>query len=335
MLFSNLLSKKRDDTPSIVWKRIVLYCAYALVLLAVLAFHAYTSWYRAPSAFPVGSVITIPEGVTLSQTAKWLERQQIVRSGHVLQGVVLLLEGERSIQAGDYYFSEELSVVEVAERLISGNYGLTPIRVTVPEGATTYEIADILTNSLGRFDAVTFLAKAREKEGYLFPDTYLFLPNVTTDHILEEMEDNFVTRVGEIEGDFASSTLSLQEVLTMASLLEKEARTTESRKMIAGILYNRLAIDMPLQVDAVFGYINGTNTYSPKFSDLEIDSPYNTYLYKGLPPGPIANPGIDSILAVLHPTPSDYIFYLTGRDGNMYYSETFEQHLRYKRAHLD
>lgn len=120
----------------------------------------------------------------------------------------------------------------------------------------------------------------------------------------------------------------------MASLLEEEARTTETRKMVSGILWKRLSAGMPLQVDAVFPYIIGKNTFEITLKDLEFDSPYNTYKYKGLPPGPISNPGKDSILAAIYPTKSDYWFYLSDKNGLMHYAITFDEHKINKAKYL-
>jgi len=120
----------------------------------------------------------------------------------------------------------------------------------------------------------------------------------------------------------------------MASILEKEARRSETRKAISGVLWNRIEIGMPLQVDAVFPYINGKNTFQLTYDDLEIDSPYNTYKYPGLPIGPIANPGLSSIQAAITPTESENLFYLSDYDGNTYFSQTFDQHKRYKAQYL-
>lgn len=112
----------------------------------------------------------------------------------------------------------------------------------------------------------------------------------------------------------------------MASLIEREAKTDEDRKTIAGILWNRIDLKMPLQVDAVFGYIKGIDTYHPTSEDLSIESPYNTYLHAGLPPTPISNPGLESLHAAATPTKTDYLYYLTGKDGVMHYAKTFEEH---------
>ena len=121
----------------------------------------------------------------------------------------------------------------------------------------------------------------------------------------------------------------------MASLVEKEARTDANRRIVAGVLWNRLALGMPLQVDAVFGYIFDRDTYSPSFEDLKVDSPYNTYTHKGLPPGPISNPGLESIYAALYPTKTNYLYYLTGRDTLMHYAKTYAEHQANRRKYLD
>lgn len=311
------------------------------VLAAILIFaglgvaQAYVMWYTAPNAFPTRALITIPEGATLDEAAQLLERHHVVKSAFLFRLFVMYRGSEAGVQAGDYYFEEPLNNWQSAGRFVHGDFGLKPVKVTIPEGATTYQIADLLEDKLLRFDRTTFANRTKDKEGYLFPDTYFFMPNATIEDVVATMEANFFERIAEIQDQIDSFDRPLHEIITMASLLEKEANTTESRKMIAGILWNRIDIGMPLQVDAVFGYIKGTKTFHPKYSDLEVDSPYNTYQHKGLPPGPIANPGLNSILATVTPTSNSYIFYLTGRDGMMRYSETYAEHLRYKRLYLN
>lgn len=309
----------------------------SFVLLAVfLVFvYGYFFLYLPPSNFPVSSVVHIPDGMTLSDASVLLADKEVVHSASALDSIVVFKGGEQSVQAGDYFFDRPLTLLEVAQRILVGNYGLLPVKVTVPEGATTYEIATLYANKLGGFDAQTFLVLAKNKEGYLFPDTYYFLPNATAAQVIDTMEQNFYRKIGSLEEAIADFGKPLDEVLTMASLLEKEARTPVSRRTIAGILWNRIDVGMPLQVDAVFGYIMATSTFSPKFSHLAIDSPYNTYKYKGLPPGPIANPSLASIKAAITPVASSYLYYLSDRRGQMHYSVDYSQHLRYKRMYLN
>ncbi len=305
------------------------------VSLVFISGYVYFFQYRPPTHFPVLAVVTVPQGATVNSAAHLFEANQVVRSATLLQELLLLLHHGESIRAGDYFFDHPLTVTEVATRLVTGDFGLRPIRVTIPEGATSYEIASILSTKLHSFDTATFLSIAQNKEGYLFPDTYYLLPDVSPAQVVDIMETNFYRRVKPLENEIADFGKPLDEVLTMASLLEKEARTPVSRRTIAGILWHRININMPLQVDAVFGYIHATSTYNPKLSDLKVDSLYNTYKYIGLPPGPIANPGLLSIQAAVTPIETNYLFYLTGRDGRMYYSKAYEGHMENKRAYLN
>lgn len=306
---------------------IVLMVSALAVSFAAIAYEAVYASYRAPESLSTSMLVTIPEGTTLTDAARILEDKGIITSAQLLEWLVLLQQGEQHIKAGDYYFDSSLTAGEATRRLLAGEFGLTPIRITIPEGATTYQMADILEDKLERFDAITFLERTKHLEGYLFPDTYLFLPNASIEDVVRTMESTLYEKIAPLEESIEASGFSLHDILTVASLLEREARWPEEKRMIAGILYHRLEIGMPLQVDAVFGYIYGRETFHPKFSHLEIDSPYNTYKHSGLPPGPIASPGLESIEAALNPIESPYLFYLTGRDGTMYYSESYEQHL--------
>jgi UPF0755 protein len=148
------------------------------------------------------------------------------------------------------------------------------------------------------------------------------------------MRENFDTKISALSANITASRHTISDSIIMASLIEKEARTTGNRKIVSGILWSRLALGMPLQVDAVFGYIFNRDTYSPSFADLKVDSPYNTYVHAGLPPGPINNPGLDAILAALHPTKTNYLYYLTDKNGVMRYATTFAEHQANQRKYL-
>lgn len=287
-----------------------------------------------PAAFPVRTIITIPEGATLSESAHILKDNAVIRSSDFFKAVVIIMRAEEDMKAGDYFFSERLGTREIASRLVRGFFGLEPVKITIPEGATSYQIAERISREVVSFDKETFKMIAREREGYLFPDTYYILPNATVEQVLRAFEENFYARTEPLIPQIGAFGKSLDEVLTMASLIEKEANKKDTRRMIAGILWHRLEIGMPLQVDAVFGYINETKTFHPSFKDLEVDSPYNVYRHKGLPPGPIGNPGLSAIEAALTPIKTDYLFYLTGRDGKMYYARTFKEHVANKWKYL-
>lgn len=308
------------------------------VLVALFFFssaYVYFGTYQPSAFFPIHSIVTVPEGVGVRETADILYEHQAIRSSFAFR-VALRLVGEQvRVQAGDYYFDQPLTLTEVAQRVMRGEFGLEPVKVVIPEGATTYQIAEIFADTFEKFDPVTFLMFAEEKEGYLFPDTYLFLPNVRTAQVLDTLERTFYERLGTLEKDIASFGRPIHEVVTMASLLEKEAYSHDDRLQIAGVLWQRIAINMPLQVDAVFGFIERVETFSPNFSDLEVDSPYNTYKNKGLPPGPIGSPSLSSIEAAVKPIATEALFYLHGKDGILRLAHTYEEHLVNRRRYLD
>jgi len=279
-----------------------------------------------PQQFPAGSTVSVIQGESVSTIAKKLEGSNVVKHGYILEFVLRITGQSGNINAGQYLFEAPINTLQLAYHLSTGNYGLELIKVTFPEGETVREMAIRITKVFPNISLNDFTALAIAHEGYLFPDTYLFPPSATAELIIQTMRDTFTKKINTVSDDIRASGHSLSDVITMASLLEKEARTTEVRQIVSGILWNRIQAGMPLQVDAVFGYIFKRDTYSPSFDDLKVDSPYNTYKYKGLPPAPIANPGMDSIYAALHPAKTKFFYYLTDKNGVMHYATTFAGH---------
>lgn len=300
------------------------------ILLAVI----WTCTAYPPFDFGAPRVIKIKPGATLSSEARELKAAHAIRSETVFKLVAVTLGGERGLIAGSYYFPAPQNVFIIASRMVSGAYDLNPVKVTLPEGATVTEMGELLREKLAYFDSAKFLELAKGKEGYLFPDTYYFLPTEEPEVVIAALQQNFYKKVAPLRDDIAASGHSLHDIVTMASLLEEEARTDESRKMISGILWKRISIGMRLQVDAVFPYILGKNTFEVTKADLQTNSPYNTYLYPGLPLGPISNPGVSALDAAVHPTKSSYLYYLSDKSGGMHYSKTYAQHLRYVNLYL-
>lgn len=286
-----------------------------------------------PTTFPSGAYVKIEEGMTLREVAARFEERNIVGSAKIFEGAVRLLGSDQGVQAGYYHFSRRDNLVWVAMRVLSGDFETPAVRVTITEGSTVSDIAKLLAQKLPEFNVRQFVQGARE--GYMFPDTYFFRPGQSTEAILSVFENNFRVRMLRVQEAILKSGHSLDEILTMASILEKEASKTADRKKIAGVLWHRIDIGMPLQTDATFPYYLGRNTFEVTRTDLQTDHPYNTYTNKGLPPGPIGNPGLDSILAAAQPTKSNYIFFLSDRQGNFHYSVTYEGHLANKRRYLD
>lgn len=281
-----------------------------------------------PPLLPASRIVTIHEGATIARAGDVLKSEGVIVSSQAFSVFARLFGGARY---GSYTFVDPLSVIEVAWRVAHGDTETPFIKVTIPEGATVREIAVLLGEEIPDFDSTSFEKIATKDEGYLFPETYFFSAGTSPEEVRTVLRRTFDAKTALLWDDLASSTRSRADIITMASLIEEEARTLETRKIVAGILWKRLDAGMPLQVDAVFGYILGTGTINPTFEQLKIDSPYNTYTHKGLPPGPITNPGLDAIEAALHPTATPYWYYLTGSDGVMHYAKTFEAHVANRR----
>lgn len=302
-----------------------------LVLLFVLSFISFLA--TPPKAFLSPTFFTIEEGSTLTSITSELKEKNYIRSEFLFKVIVRgIYSGGNNAVAGEYNFDKPISAFSMARRIISGDFDLTPVRVTVPEGLNKFELAELLKTRLPQFDTETFIALA--PEGYLFPDTYFFPPNVKAEKVIKTMRDNFDEKIASIEESIEKSGRSFEDVIKMASIIETEARKFETRQIISDILWRRIDTDMPLQVDVSFKYVNGKTTFDLSLDDLAIDSPYNSYKHKGLPPTPIANPGMDSILAAISPKNTKYLFFLSDHYGNMHYAVTFDEHKRNKALHL-
>ena len=305
-----------------------------LLVIGIVFLYGYLQIVSPPATFPVGELITIQDGETLQQISRDLGQESVVRNAAVLRILVTLVGRDNSVRAGDYLFNEPKDIFSIARAITTGAYGLEPIRIRIPEGATTLEMARIFSTRLKRIDEAHFLELARPYEGYLFPDTYFFLPNATDEKVISAMRQNFDAHVEKIAGDIVTFGKPLRDVITMASILEKEARTTQDRRMIAGVLWRRIRLNMPLQVDATFLYILGKNSFQLTNADLKMDSPYNTYRFTGLPIGPINSPSLDSIQAAVTPIDKGYIYYLADRNGTTHYSKTYDEHVRKKGLYI-
>jgi len=310
----------------------------AFLLVLVLCTVIFSFYFRiiAPSNnFPEGILYEIPRGKSLSSVTADLYERHIIQSPFMFKGFVTIFGFGRGAVAGDYSFDSRSSVVGIAYRIARGSYGLSRVRITIPEGLSSIQMVSLFDSRFYRFDTKLFLELGKKYEGYLFPDTYYFLPNVTSEEVVDTMTKNYKSKVADIADDVRSSGHNIRDVVIMASILEKEARTEESRRIIAGILWKRIAERMPLQVDATFSFVNGkTKSSELSLEDLKIDSPYNTYVYRGLPPGPISNPGINSILASVTPIETKYYFYLSDKDGVMHYAVTHDEHVANKAKYL-
>jgi len=282
-------------------------------------------------------IYTVQKGWGDDEIASSLQKLGIVRSGYFFKFYSILSLKHSSLQAGEYNLSPRMSAYQIASKMAQGDV----IRDTavILEGWDIKDIGKYLESknickqdyfvSLTKrdySDDFTFLQdkpKSAGLEGYLFPDTYEIAKGETCEDVLSAMLTNFDQKLTpEIKEEIKKQEKSIFDIVTMASMIEKEVRTLDDKKIVAGILWKRLAIGMPLQIDATIVYITGNPNIST--ADKKINSPYNTYKYYGLPEGPISSPGIDSINAAIYPTKTNYWYYLT--DGKTIFSETLEEH---------
>ncbi|MBC8464767.1 MAG: endolytic transglycosylase MltG [Parcubacteria group bacterium] len=313
-----------------------LYAALAGVLTGMCFVVIFQMAILPPGNFPVGVLVSIKDGTTVEEAAAILKDRDVIRSTFMFKALTVLTASDTGVLYGDYFFDIPESVWSVVLRVTHGSFGLSPIRVTIPEGATIYDTAIILSHHIPTVSEEEFLEHAEGKEGYLFPDTYLFLPNVSAEQVVSDMETVFNKKARPmIESLTEDTERSVHDIVTMAAILEKEAITFSDKRIVAGILWKRIDIDMPLQVDAPFAYERNKNTFQLTHSDLLEDSDYNTYTRTGLPIGPIANPGLESIMAALEPEESPYYFYLSDLQSNIHYGRDYAEHLYYKSLYLD
>jgi UPF0755 protein len=252
------------------------------------------------------------------------------------------LQGGWDVKAGAYRLSPSMSARRILAVLNSGDVEPS-VRLTFPEGFTLHQTAERVARIPG-VDAAAFerLAAADGKtfdapaplpsnlEGYLFPDTYDFAPDAAPRQVIQTMFDTFDAKVRHPLGPQLAAAnkrgFGLSRIITLASLIEREAKVKSDQPLIAAVLYNRLRIGMPLQVDATVQYVVG-HKQRVLYKDLDVDSPYNTYKVTGLPPGPICSPGVDAIRAALTPAKVPYLFYTARPDGSHTFTTTLEKHV--------
>ena len=290
--------------------------------------------------------IIIEEGETIDQIAKRLKELGIIENELYFKIYVLRAGIADKLQAGAFKIPENLSLEELGD--ILQNAEIPDIWVTVPEGLMATEIADIIgeafsANPQSSFDTATFsemittndpstsidlpIPAGKPLEGFLFPDTYRFPPDATAEYVQHAMLENFRTKLYEPHmQDIEQSRYSLYELVTLASILERETKHSQDRPNVADILLRRLENGWALQADATTLYYFGDWTHNITAADLEIDSPYNTRKYTGLTPTPIANPGEETFRAALFPQSNEYWYYISDADGNLHYAVTLEEH---------
>lgn len=275
-------------------------------------------------------IYTVQKGWGDEEIADNLKDLGIVRSSYFFKLYNILSLKHRSLQAGEYNLSTRMSIHQIANKMFQGD--TIKDTVVIVEGWDINDIAKYLeTKNICTQSYFVSLTKAKGLEGYLFPDTYEIAKGATCEDILSAMRANFDRKLtSELRAEIVKQKKTVSDIVIMASLIEKEVITLQDKKIVSGILWKRLSIGMPLQVDATIVYITGDPNISK--ADKAINSPYNTYMYRGLPKGPISNPGLDSIIAAIYPTQTNYLYYLT--DGKTIFSETLDEHNAAKAKYL-
>ncbi len=296
-----------------------------LILISICLFFNFIK--KPPVNFPTNTEIVIPVGTTVEEVASFLKDKNLVRSEFAFFVYFSLFSDPTALKASTYYFSTPLTLTDLSQKLTEGNYSQGLLRLTHIEGESVEDLAKRAKLVLPEFSETEFVTLAKPYEGKLFPETYMIPEKYNEQELLDLLLKTFDEKTKALY-ETASTSLSFDEVIILASILEREANSKESKRIVSGILQNRLAINMPLQADATVEYVLHKPLKELTPEDLKIDSPYNTYTNKGLPPTPIGNPGLEAIEAVLYPDKTNYMFYLTDENGDFYYAEDFDGHRR-------
>ena len=281
---------------------------YFIILGLFLVINVYAA--NPPRDFPSGTMISMREGSGLQELALKLEEDKVINSPFWFRAAAIFLGGERIMKAGQYYLPYPQSTFVIAWRIVSGDHGIESIKITIPEGYTVEKISNLFDERFQYFDQREFLVKA--KEGYLFPDTYFMPVNAKADDVIKILKGNFSRQVAGLKSEIEDSGRTLDEIVNMASIIEKEASGDSDRALISGILWKRLVNSIALQVDVALV----------------------TYERRGLPDEPISNPGILSLKAAIHPANSPYLYYLHDKTGAIHYARTFDEHKINKQKYL-
>ena len=290
-----------------------------------------------PITPPTTVRLSIPPGMSITQTAVLLEKNGIITSANNFRFLTRLKKGKGAIKIGIYDFSKAATPGEILRRLLAGDIVLR--RITIPEGFALKEIAARLEN-LGYGPADEFLRLSRDPEflksldlpgpsleGYLFPETYFAAIDAAPRQLLQMMVREFRKRLSEELITAAKEQgLTLPQLVTLASIVQKEARKIEEMPMIASVFHNRLRIGMPLQADPTVTYGTNNSNGSISKADLRRQTPYNTYKIKSLPPGPIASPGADALRATAYPAQTNYLYFVARGDGSHVFSADLKSH---------
>lgn len=305
-------------------------------------------------------VFVVSKGESVKDIAANLYDFELINSKTYFEIYIWRTKKEKDLQAGEYILNPKMDIKEIAEIISGGEVLNKELTIKIIEGWRIKEINDyLIKNGVIKDNSFIDLAGVKKKdwtinfideepefladmpndanlEGYLFPDTYRIYKDAKAEDIIYKMIDNFGEKVSsEMRDDIKKQGKTIYEIIKMASLVEKEVRTLEDMKIVAGIFWTRLKIGQPLESDASLSYVLDDKKPSHSAAELALDSPYNTYKYKGLPPAPICNPGLNAIQAAIYPTDTQYNYFLTKPDSSeVVFSKTYKEHLENKNKYL-
>lgn len=359
-------SHKISKYQKIIFSRKYFFCLVFFFLLSTFLF--WNEVYRAHTSFSGFKTVEVVSGMGSRRIASLLKQEGIIRSKWAFVIHVSLRGAIFNLKPGRYIFDDKSSIEKIVQKFING--GVQEVVIIIPEGWNLLDMADYferlglfkheeilrLVNFEGaQFDFLRDKPRFTSFEGYLFPDTYRIFINAAWEDIILKMFENFDKKLDRtLREEIIKSGKTIHEVITMASLIEKEVVSEEDRSVVSGILWKRVKLGIPLQVDAVLVYIKRQIKENPEFQDVisgigkmtpsttgkisfidtQIDSEYNTYKNRGLPPGPIGNPGLSAIRAAIYPKDSSYLYYLSAPNGRTIFSKTFEEHNSAKAKYL-
>lgn len=316
---------------------------FILVLLEFYLFNRQASFSHGTGN--IAQTFEIKSGEGIKEVAANLEKGQFIKNKYYFDYYVWKTGSKGKIQAGKYELKGSMTIPEIVQVLSLGEIVSNEVKITFPEGMGAKAMSEILNqkgfngsqflkdinSGTGIKTDYEFLANKPQKanlEGFLFPDTYIFWKDAKPEEIANRMLQNFDEKLTpKMRDDIQNQGKNIFDIITMASILEKEVKTADDMKIASGIFWDRIGVGMPLQSCATVAYVLGEEKKQFSYADTRTPSPYNTYLNKGLPPGPIDNPGMSSILAAIYPTKTDYSYFLTDpATGKTIFSKTLEEH---------
>lgn len=331
------------------YRKLLIIAATLAFLVITAIFFIFVSVAIPPKHEP--TFVYISTGDNVDTVSKQAFNRGLVTSPSILRSLMLWMGDEKKVKMGYYEFDKRQNIFRVAWRLMNGSFGYTPVKVTLPEGSDYKKTAAVFAAKFPNIPQSEFEVVFKENEGYIFPETYFFPPKAWSGLIVDRARSEFKNVFEKIvknlnknrteqivvneEGiEVMGKIRTNKDIVTMASILEGEANTAIDRRLVAGILWKRMNIGMPLQVDATLRYVTGRGSAELTKTDLASKDLYNTYTNKGLPPTPISNPGEDALVSAIQPEENPYLYFLTGDDGKMYYAKNFAEHTKLKNKYI-